>query len=260
VARARVAAGRAPSLGLVPSGGTSGAGIQGSTARPAGWPRAAPRVGIRARPRAGGARGSPRRPGHGGEDISPVPARAWPRWRWRTLLAAGDSQREADTASGPPDASRGRCPVNQQHVFHHTPFLLAAIARFLCSHILGAYNGSLGAVMTKRGAALGVAAGASSDADASSGRGQPPRGAGGRATRAGRHESIDWPLTGACRTSTHAVFESSSASGRRVETTAGLPVSAVGMLIGRISSRLPARSMQGPFGHVAQERRRKRGN
>ncbi len=54
MARARVAAGRAPSLGLVPSGGTSGAGIQGSTARPAGWPRAAPRVGIRARPRAGG--------------------------------------------------------------------------------------------------------------------------------------------------------------------------------------------------------------
>src|SRR5713101_2560735 len=53
------------------------------------------------------------------------------------------------------NAHRG---IDQQEVFQHVPLCLAALARFLFSRICGAWNGSLGAVMTKRGGAVGVAA------------------------------------------------------------------------------------------------------
>ncbi len=59
------------------------------------------------------------------------------------------------------DAQRG---VDQQEVFQHVALFLAAIARFLWSWILGARDGALGAVMTKRGAAAGVSS-ASEDAN-----------------------------------------------------------------------------------------------
>ena len=61
--------------------------------------------------------------------------------------------------------------VDQQDVFQHVPLFLAAIASFRFSRVCGARDGSLGAVMTKRGAAGGVAAWASSDLDDASGRG-----------------------------------------------------------------------------------------
>ena len=68
------------------------------------------------------------------------------------------------------DAQRG---IDQQEVFQPMPFFLAAIARFLCSRVLGARDGSLGAVMTKRGGAVGAAAGTSAAGEASSGMGAP---------------------------------------------------------------------------------------
>src|SRR5262249_6661343 len=58
------------------------------------------------------------------------------------------------------NAHRG---VDQHQVFQHMPFFLAAITRFLFSRVRGARDGSLGAVMTKRGAAAGVAAWPASD-------------------------------------------------------------------------------------------------
>jgi hypothetical protein len=68
------------------------------------------------------------------------------------------------------NAQRG---VDQQDVFQHVSLFLAAITRFLFSRIVGARNGALGAVMTKRGAAVGVAAWPSSSGDTSNGRGGP---------------------------------------------------------------------------------------
>ena len=53
------------------------------------------------------------------------------------------------------DAQRG---IDQQEIFHHMPFFLAAITRFLFSRVCGARDGSLGAVMTKRGGTSGVGA------------------------------------------------------------------------------------------------------
>jgi len=48
-------------------------------------------------------------------------------------------------------------PVDQQEIFQHVPLFLAAITRFLFSRVLGAWDGSLGAIMTKRGTAGDVA-------------------------------------------------------------------------------------------------------
>ena len=47
--------------------------------------------------------------------------------------------------------------IDQEQVFQPVPLLLAAITRFLCSRVVGARDGSLGAVMTKRGATGGGA-------------------------------------------------------------------------------------------------------
>jgi hypothetical protein len=47
--------------------------------------------------------------------------------------------------------------IDQEQVFQHVPLLLAAITRFLFSRVVGARDGSLGAVMTKRGATGGGA-------------------------------------------------------------------------------------------------------
>src|SRR5712691_5988873 len=72
------------------------------------------------------------------------------------------------------DAQRS---VDQQEVFQHMPLFLPAIARFLFSRIFGARDGSFGAVMTKRGAAAGVAAWTAADGADAKGRGgnSPPR-------------------------------------------------------------------------------------
>jgi hypothetical protein len=48
--------------------------------------------------------------------------------------------------------------IDQEQVFQRVPLFLAAITRFLFSRIVGARDGSLGAIMTKRGAAGGEAA------------------------------------------------------------------------------------------------------
>ncbi len=57
--------------------------------------------------------------------------------------------------------------IDQEEVLQHVALFLAAIARFLLSRVVGARDGSLGAVMTKRGAAGGVAVWAPSVGEAS---------------------------------------------------------------------------------------------
>src|SRR3954454_23166992 len=47
--------------------------------------------------------------------------------------------------------------IDQEQVFQHVPLVLAAITRFLCSRVVGARDGSLGAIMTTRGATGGEA-------------------------------------------------------------------------------------------------------
>src|SRR5262245_49258282 len=66
--------------------------------------------------------------------------------------------------------------IDQQKVFQHMPLFLAAITRFLFSRVCGARDGSLGAVMTKRGTTAGVAASSASDgatAEGASASGSP---------------------------------------------------------------------------------------
>jgi hypothetical protein len=63
--------------------------------------------------------------------------------------------------------------IDQEQVFQHVPLFLAAITRFLFSRVVGARDGSLGAVMTKRGATGGGAARTSSAGGVSSGRDGP---------------------------------------------------------------------------------------
>ncbi len=60
--------------------------------------------------------------------------------------------------------------IDQQEVFQHESLFLAALARFLCRRVLAARDGSLGAVMTKRGGAACEAPGTSSAGEASSGK------------------------------------------------------------------------------------------
>jgi hypothetical protein len=48
--------------------------------------------------------------------------------------------------------------IDQQEIFQHVPLVLAAIASLLLSRVLGARDGSLGPIMTKRGGAAGPAA------------------------------------------------------------------------------------------------------
>ena len=74
-------------------------------------------------------------------------------------------------------------PLDQQEVLQQVTLLLAAIARLLCSRIVGARDGSRGAVMTTRGAAGGVAAWTASAGAASQGGGGPS------ASRRARHAS-----------------------------------------------------------------------
>jgi hypothetical protein len=60
-------------------------------------------------------------------------------------------------------------PIDQQEVFQHVPLVLAAITRPLFSRVVGARDGSLGPVMTKRGATDGGAACTSATDEASAG-------------------------------------------------------------------------------------------
>jgi hypothetical protein len=66
--------------------------------------------------------------------------------------------------------------IDQQEVFQHVPVFLAARTRFLFSRVMGARNGSLGTVVTKRGAAAGGRAWIVSAGEASTGTGRhaPP--------------------------------------------------------------------------------------
>src|SRR4029450_12737628 len=66
-------------------------------------------------------------------------------------------------------------PIDQQEVFEHVPPFLAAIASFLFSRVVGARDGALGAIMTKRGAAGGGAVRPASVRAGSSGREGPSR-------------------------------------------------------------------------------------
>jgi hypothetical protein len=60
--------------------------------------------------------------------------------------------------------------IDQEQVFQHVPLFLAAITRFLFSRVVGARDGALGAVMTKRGATGGGVHCPASAGDGSKGR------------------------------------------------------------------------------------------
>src|SRR5262245_25439706 len=76
-----------------------------------------------------------------------------------------------DTArSGLTEEHDAQPGMDQEQVFQHMPLFLAAITRLLFSRVCGARNGSLGAIMTKRGAAAGVAVWAAADGADSTGR------------------------------------------------------------------------------------------
>ena len=61
--------------------------------------------------------------------------------------------------------------IDQQDVFEPMPLVLAALVRFLCRRVVGAWHGSLGPVRTNRGATGSVAARSASAGEASRGRG-----------------------------------------------------------------------------------------
>src|SRR5712691_3696751 len=63
-----------------------------------------------------------------------------------------------------------QCGIAQQEVFQHMPLFLAAITRLLFRRVCGARDGSLGAVMTQRGAAAAGAAWTVSDGADAKGR------------------------------------------------------------------------------------------
>jgi hypothetical protein len=100
-----------------------------------------------------------------------TPSRQWIRGRIGQALVV-DAPRMGLTQEH--DAQRG---VDQQQVFQHMPLFLAAITRLLFSRVCGARDGSLGAIMTKRGAASGGAAWTASDGADAKGTGghSPPR-------------------------------------------------------------------------------------
>ena len=91
--------------------------------------------------------------------------------RWKRIRGRVGQTLVVDTAwSGRTqehDAQRG---LDEEQVFQPMPLFLAALTRFLFSRVCGARHGSLGAVMTKRGAAAGVAAWSTADEAASTGR------------------------------------------------------------------------------------------
>ena len=77
-----------------------------------------------------------------------------------------------DTARmGLTQEQHGQRSVDQQEVFQHMTLVLATRARVLFRRVRGARNGALGAIMTKRGAAVGSAAWAVSAVADARGRG-----------------------------------------------------------------------------------------
>jgi hypothetical protein len=99
-----------------------------------------------------------------------------PCWPW-VRRGVGDAL-VMDTAwTGLTQEEEAQGPIDQQKMFQHVPLFLAAITPVLFSRGVGARDGSLGAIMTKRGAPGGVVGRTSSAGDGSSGRcgTSPPR-------------------------------------------------------------------------------------
>jgi hypothetical protein len=119
------------------------------------------------------------------EDVHPVQRKCLkaqllqqlaPCWQW-VWRGVGDAL-VMDTAwTGLTQEEDAQGPIDQQKIFQHVPLFLAAITPFLFSRVVGARDGSLGAIMTKRGATGGVVGRTSSAGDGSSGRcgTSPPR-------------------------------------------------------------------------------------
>ena len=101
---------------------------------------------------------------HQGEGLKTrVLQQGTPRRQWRRC-GVGDALNVDASRMGRTQKQEAQRGVDQQEVLQHVALFLAALARFLCSWSLGARDGALGAVMTKRGGALETAAGVSSDA------------------------------------------------------------------------------------------------
>ena len=89
-----------------------------------------------------------------------------PRWQWRGRHIGHALSVDA-AWSGLTQEHDAQGGIDEEQVFQHMPLFLAALTRLLCSRVCGARHGSLGAVMTKRGAASGGAAWSTADEAAS---------------------------------------------------------------------------------------------
>jgi hypothetical protein len=118
-------------------------------------------------------------------------AQVWPqvtRRRQRLRRHVGAARVRDTTRMRLTQEEDAQGPIDQEEIFQPRPLVLAALTPVLCSRVLGARAGSLGAIMTTRGAAGAVVAGTSAAGGASSGRGgtAPPRRAPGLHTATGR--------------------------------------------------------------------------
>jgi hypothetical protein len=112
------------------------------------------------------------------DDVHPVPRQRLkahilpqlaPGWQW--VRRGVGAALVMDTAwTGLPQEEEAQGPLAQQKLCQHVPLFLAALTPCLCSRVVGAWDGSLGAIMTQRGAPGGVGGRTSSAGDGSSGR------------------------------------------------------------------------------------------
>jgi hypothetical protein len=107
-----------------------------------------------------------------------------PGWPWRGC-AVGETLVMPTARMGLTQAQHPPGGIDQPEVLEHVPLLLAAITRVLCSRVVGARDGALGAIMTTRGTTAGVAGWPSPTGDGAGGRcgHSTPRGSHNAATR-----------------------------------------------------------------------------
>jgi hypothetical protein len=139
------------------------------------------------------------------------------QWRWCTV---GEALVMQTTRMGRTQKRHTPGGLDPQEIFAHGPLLLAAITHVLCSSVVGARAGSLGATLTNRGASEGWRVGPLLRVTALAGgvvrpppgvrtrpphddRTHPPRHAGCCVTRAVRQESTVSLGIGASRTGGH---------------------------------------------------------
>ena len=92
-----------------------------------------------------------------------------PCWPW-VRRGVGEALVRDPAWTGLPQEAEAQGSSDQQKIVQHVPLVLAAITPFLCSRVVGARDGSLGAIMPKRGAPGGVVGRTAAAGNGSSGR------------------------------------------------------------------------------------------